>query len=93
MKKLIVFLLLIILSNIVFSQVQVTSVDLTGFVISAINNQPISGCYVSIKRSSRGEITDSVGKFLFNNLELNHDYVFSISAFGYDVFDTSIVLT
>jgi len=93
MKKLILILLLILFNNTAFSQIQDTSIDLSGFVISAINNQPISNCYVSIKGSSRGEITDSVGKFGFMNLELNRDYIFSISAIGYDVFDTSIVLT
>lgn len=93
MKKLILILLVIIFSNTVFSQIQVTSTDLGGVVISTINSQPISDCYVSIKGSSRGEITDSVGKFLFKGLKLNHIYTFSISAFGYDVFDTSIVLT
>jgi hypothetical protein len=93
MKKLIFILIVTIFSYTAISQIRVTSIDLKGVVISAIKNEPISDCYVSIKGSSRGEITDSLGKFLFKNLELNHNYIFSISAFGYDVFDTSIVLT
>ena len=93
MRNLLFIFFVIVFCDKVFLQTQDNSIDLSGNVFSKINNRPISDCYVFIKGSSIGAITDEKGNFLIKNLEVYHNYTVSVSAMSYDDFDTSIVLT
>ncbi len=93
MRDLIFIFFVIVFGDKVFTQTRDNSIDLSGIVFSTVNNKPIGDCYVFIKGSSLGEITDGEGNFLIKNLEANHKYTISVSAMSYDDFDTSIVLT
>jgi hypothetical protein len=84
---------LFIIASTLFAQNSNTKSNLEGEVISKINNEPIQDCIVYIKYTRIGTKTDSLGKFIFYNLNANKSYKLSISALGYPKKDTSVFLS
>ncbi|MDP3150097.1 MAG: carboxypeptidase-like regulatory domain-containing protein [Ignavibacteria bacterium] len=85
-------LLIFFISIALFGQNANTKLILEGKVISKINNEPVQGCNVFIKNTQMGTMADSLGNFIFYNLNKNGQYIISVSASGYPMKDTSIYL-
>ena len=90
MKKLFLILFVIVFCIPAFPQ---SLISIDGFVISMVNNKPIRNCLVTIKECSGGDMTDSLGRFTLNDLKPNINYTLSAWSWGYDDFDSTIVLS
>jgi iron complex outermembrane receptor protein len=81
MKKYVFFICAICVSLISFSQ-QKTKTQFSGIITDAKTGQPLSGASVLLVESRKGIVTDSAGRFIFNNPPSGHNLV-EISYQGY----------
>ena len=83
--KQIYFLLLVLLTNIAYSQIRIT-----GKVVDN-KNHPLSGASISLKNSYDGGTTDSTGKFSFKTTEKNEQTLL-VTSIGFNDHEEKITI-
>lgn len=87
MKKLLLILPLLLLTNVVISQTRTVSGTVKNY-----NKQPLFGVTVSLKNTTKGTLTDEDGNFSLSNLE-NDNYTLLISYLGFKTREINVSIS